>query len=109
MRIPRELYQIEQMITQQFSHMRLAHVLGLVLWVYGTVLAKSACLSAVVIELLDLLSAQTTRQRLREWLRNGRDKARPCDAQVDVQACFPVLLRWVVQWWQGTTLPLAMD
>ena len=47
MRISRELYQIEQMITQQFSHMRAAHALGLALWVYGTVLAKSACLSAV--------------------------------------------------------------
>jgi hypothetical protein len=28
MRIPRELSQIEQMITQQFSHMRPAHVPG---------------------------------------------------------------------------------
>jgi len=109
MRIPRELYQIEQMITQQFPHMRSAHILGLALWVYGTVLAKSACLSAVVVELLDLVPEQTARQRLREWLRNGRDKARPCDAQVDVQACFPFLLRWVIQWWQGTTLPLAID
>jgi hypothetical protein len=59
MRIPRELYQIEQLITQQFSHMRPAHVLGLALWVSGTVLAKSACLSAVVVELLNLLPEQT--------------------------------------------------
>jgi transposase len=28
-----------------------------------------------VVKLCDLLSEQTTRQRLREWLRNGRDKA----------------------------------
>jgi hypothetical protein len=31
MHIPRELYQIEQIITQQFSQMRPAHVLGLAL------------------------------------------------------------------------------
>ncbi len=88
---------------------RPAHALGLALWVYGTVLAKSACLSAVVVELLELLPEQTARQRLREWLRNGRDKACPGDVQVNGQACFPFLLRWVIPWWQGTSLPLAID
>lgn len=110
MRFPRELYQIERQITQQLYDLRPAHALGLALWVYGTVLAKSACLTAIVIELMTYLPRETARQRLREWLKDGRTKARPCNAQVDITPCFPALLRWVVGWWQGsTTLPLAID
>lgn len=110
MRFPRELYQIEAQITQQLPCLRPAHALVLALWVYGTVLAKSACMNAVVLELAPFLAPNTARQRLREWLKDGRDKARPCDSQVEVVSCFPFLLRWVISWWQGsTTLPLAID
>ena len=38
----------------------------------------------------------------------GADKAAPCRTQVDVAPCFPALLRWVVRWWQGTELALAV-
>lgn len=110
MRFPRELYQIEEQITQQLPSLRPAHALGLALWVYGTVLAKSACLTAILVELTPFLSPATARQRLREWLKDGRDKARPCDAQVELRTCFPALMRWVIGWWQAsTTLPLAID
>ncbi len=110
MRIPRELYQIEAQIMQQLPPLRPAHALGLALWVSGTLLAKSACMTAILVELVTLMPWHTARQRLREWLKDGRDKARPCDAQVEVSGCFSFLLRWVVQWWDGsTTLPLAID
>lgn len=110
MRFPRELYQIEEQITQQLPTLRPAHALGLALWVYGTVLAKSACLTAILVELARFLSRDAARQRLREWLKDGRDKARPCDAQVELARCFEALLRWVINWWQNsTTLPLAID
>src|SRR3954467_11755949 len=49
------------------------------------------------------------RQRLREWLLDGADKACPCAAQVDVERCFAPLLRWVLGWWQGRELALAVD
>lgn len=58
---PRELYQIEQMITQRLPGLRLAHAAVLALWVFGTVLAKSACESAV----LDELEHQAPRGNLR--------------------------------------------
>lgn len=110
MRFPRELYQIEEQLTQQLPVLRPAHALGLALWVYGTVLAKSACLTAILVELVVFLKRDAARQRLREWLKDGRDKTRPCDAQVELAQCFPALLRWVITWWQGsTTLPLAID
>ncbi|MGB9632770.1 MAG: transposase [Chloroflexaceae bacterium] len=110
MRFPRALYQIEEQITQQLPALRPAHALGLALWVYGTVLAKRACLTAILVELVVFLKPDAARQRLREWLKDGRDKARPCDAQVELAQCFPALLRRVITWWQGsTTLPLAID
>jgi hypothetical protein len=93
MRFPRELYQIEKELTQQLPDLRPAHVCGLALWVYGTVLAKSACLTAIMVELAVVLKPDAARQRLREWLKDGRDNARPCTAQVDLSTCFPALLR----------------
>jgi hypothetical protein len=107
---PRELYQIEQMITQRLPSLRVAHAAVLALWVFGTVLAKSACESAVLDELEHQAPRGNLRQRLREWLKHGRDKARPCHAAVDVLAGFPALLRWVIAWWHGPpVLPLAID
>ena len=66
MRFPRELYQLQQQRMQRLPGVRPAHVLGLALWVYGTVLAKSACFSAVLNELEELMRRATARQRLRE-------------------------------------------
>src|ERR687885_190599 len=48
-------------------------------------------------------------ERLREWLRDGADKATPCAAQVEIEACFAPLLRWVLAWWRGRELALAID
>ena len=49
------------------------------------------------------------RQYLREWLRDGADRAAPCRVQLEVEACFAPLLRWVLAWWKGTELTLAVD
>jgi hypothetical protein len=54
-------------------------------------------------------SAHALRQRLREWLYAGADKAAPCGVDLDVGRCFAPLLRWVLAWWQGDALPLAID
>src|SRR5215217_6154032 len=50
-----------------------------------------------------------TRQRLREWTYDGADRAAPCGTDLEVAACFAPLLRWVLSWWSGETLPLAID
>src|SRR3954454_14240889 len=39
----------------------------------------------------------------------GADKACPCAAQVDVERCLAPLPRWVLAWWQGRELALAVD
>lgn len=54
MRILPVLYQIEARLSQQFPTLRPAQQRGLALWVYGTILAQSACQTAVIAALLTL-------------------------------------------------------
>ena len=82
----------------------------LALWSFGMVLARSCALSAVS----GLLAAgmqrneQTVRQQLREWYYDARRKRGPKRQALRVETCFAPLLRWVVCWWQGTQLALAL-
>jgi Transposase DDE domain len=109
MRLPREYYQMTRTIAAHLPHLRRAHCRGLALWVYGTLLAQSACQNAVITALLTRGAWHALRQRLREWLYDGADKADPCRTQVEVTACFAPLLGWVLTWWQGDTLAVALD
>ncbi len=109
MRFPSEWYQMHQTIAQHFPDLRPAQQGGLTLWVYGTVLAQSACQNAVITALVGLGFWNGLRQHLREWLYSGPDKARPCNTQVEVALCFAPLLRWLLSWWQGNHLALAID
>ena len=109
MRVPPVLYQIEQTLSQRLPTLRPAQHRGLALWVYGTILAQSACQTAVIAALLTLGSWSALRQALREWLYDGADKAAPCQTEVAVQQCFAPLLRWVLQHWQGREIALAVD
>jgi hypothetical protein len=109
-RVPREVCQVEETITTFLPDLRPAHRLGLALWVYGAVLAGSACQAAVIAALLPLGATEhALRQRLREWLYAGADKAAPCTVELDVGRCFAPLLRWVLAWWTGDAVPLAID
>jgi hypothetical protein len=109
MRVPPELYQIETTLSQRFPSLRPAQQRGLALWVYGTILAQSACQSAVITALLFLANWDALRQRLREWLYDGQDKAAACRSQVEVATCFAPLLAWLLDWWQAHDLALAVD
>lgn len=109
MRLPRECYQMQQTLTQHLPHLRPAQVKGLTLWVYGTVLAQSACQSAVAAALSVLGRQDTMRQYLREWLYDGLDKAAPCHTQLEIRRCFAPLLGWLLSWWTSDRLALAID
>jgi hypothetical protein len=109
MRFPSEWYQMHQTIEQYFPNLRPAQRRGLTLWVYGTVRARSACQNAVISALMAVGFWHSLRQHLREWLYDGPDKARPCNTQVEVALCFAPLLRWLLSWWQGHQLALAVD
>ena len=109
MRLPAECYQMQQTLAQHLPHLSPAQVKGLTLWVYGAVVARSACQTAVATALSVLGRHNTLRQYLREWLYDGSDRASPCRAQLDVGACFVPLLRWLLTWWQSDQLVLVID
>lgn len=110
MHLPREYYQMERVLGAEFGHLRPAHRRGLALWVYGTLRAHSACQNAVIVGLAPIMGCpHAIRERLREWLKDGKDKAAPCAVEVTVRQCFVPLLRWIMRLWQGTELALAVD
>src|SRR3954452_20453029 len=100
---------MERALAERLPHLRPPQRRGLALWVLGAVLAQSACQAAALAALLPWAPYHALRQRLREWLLDGADKAVPCAAQVEVERCFAPLLRWVLGWWQGRELALAVD
>src|SRR3954465_4769678 len=105
---PRERSPIERALAEHLPHLRGPQRRGLALWVLGAVLAQSACQAAVLAAPLPWAPHHALRQRLREWLLDGVDKAVPCAAQVDVERCFAPLLRRVLAWRQGRELALAV-
>ena len=109
MRFPPGYYQMEQHLAAHLPHLRPAQRGGLALWVVGTILARSASQHAVLAALAVYSPWHALRQRLREWTYAGADRAAPCAVQVEVRHCFAPLLRWVLAWWQGDTLALAID
>ena len=110
MLLPSAFYPHSEAIAQHLPHLRPSQVKGLALWVGGTLLAHSSCQNAVLGALTTLgLGWHATRQYLREWLYDGSDRAAPCRVQLDVDACFAPRLRWVLAWWEGTELTLAID
>ena len=89
--------------------LRDAQIRGLAHWTHGTITAGSGCQSAVVKALAFMGKVGSVRQRLREWLRDGSDRARPSPNQVDARAGFAPLIRWILALWQSDDLALATD
>src|SRR5689334_8217292 len=109
MHVPPQLDPIERALAERLPHLRGPQRRGLALWVLGAVPAQSACQAAVLAALLPWAPYRALRQRPRERLLDGADKAVPCAVQVDVERCFAPLLRWVLGWWRGRELALAVD
>ena len=68
MRLPGEAYTIHDALTVHLRTLRPAQVRGLTWWVYGAILAGSACHTAVMVALRPLGAAVAMHQLLREWL-----------------------------------------
>lgn len=102
-------YQMHRTLLDHFPHLRPAYAHGLALWVYGTLLAHSACESAVLAALAPVGKRETLRQRLRDLFRASADKRVPCQCDWDITLCFAPLLRWILSWWHGADLAFALD
>lgn len=110
MRFPPTYYQIEETLAEHFPRLRPSQIHGLALWVFGLLLVHRGTETAVATALAAFGgSISTLRQRLREWLYDGADKAAPCKVQLDAEACFAPLLAWIVAGWRGDDVPLAVD
>jgi hypothetical protein len=109
MRARSEYYQIHRTLLDHFPHLRPATARGLALWVYGILLAHSACEGALLAALAHLGKRETVRQRLRDTLRSGADKRVPTRCDWELSACFAPLVRWLLSWWHGERLALALD
>lgn len=110
MHLPSECYQLSEAVGEHLPQLRRSQQLGLALWAYGTIRAHSACQNAVVAALVVYGTLHhALRQYLREWLYDGPDKAAPCSCQVEVSLLFAPLMRWILSWWQGRELALAID
>jgi hypothetical protein len=83
----------------------------LALWSLGTVLARSCALSAVSEFLAKGLErkANTVRQQLREFCYEAKAKRGKPRRELAVESCFAPLLAWVLSWWEGTQLAIAVD
>jgi len=105
------VYQWTTIVTTQLPHLSKPQASVLALWSLGMVLAHSCALSAVSTFLARGLERQpnTVRQQLREFCYEAAAKrGRPRQA-VKVETCFAPLLAWVVSWWEGHQLALALD
>jgi len=109
MRLPPEAYPIHDALAAHLPSLRPAEVRGLTWWVYGAILAGSACQTAILAALRPLGATAARRQQLREWLYDGADKTLPSPYAVEVARCFPGVLRWLLHWWQGRDLAVALD
>jgi len=98
------LYQWANTVSTYLPHLSRPQALVLAMWSYGMVLARSCGLTAVTSFLAPLLS-----QRLREWYYDAKDKRGHNRLTLEVETCFLPLLRWIIAWWQGSQLALALD
>jgi hypothetical protein len=96
---------------QHLSSLSTPQATVLALWSFGMVLARSCALSAVSSRLAEGMQrhAQTVRQRLRAWYDDTQRKRGLKRQELRVETCFAPLLAWVISWWQGTQLALALD
>lgn len=77
----------------------------------GMILAESSGICRVAFCLSQWLCQkyQTVRERLRDFYCGQRDKSGRHRRELNVEACFPGLLAWVLRRWPGSELAIAMD
>jgi hypothetical protein len=101
---------VRSLLETHLPDLRPAQHRGLAEWVAGVLASGSGCEAAILAALEPAgVEPQALRARLREFLYDGADRAAPCAISLDVEACFAPLLAWVVTWWEGDTVPLAID
>jgi hypothetical protein len=75
------------------------------------VLARSCALTAVSLFVAKGLERKpnTVRQQWREWCYEAKAKRGKSRQEVAVETCFAPLLAWVLSWWEGKQLAIAVE
>jgi Transposase DDE domain len=105
------VYQWTTILTTHLPHLSKPQATVLALWSVGMVLARSCALTAVAQFLAGGLERKpnTVRQQLREFCYEAKAKRGGPRQELQVESCFAPLLGWVLQWWEGQQLALALD
>ena len=107
----RAVYQWTEVVTTHMPHLSKPQAAVLGLWSIGMVLSRSCALSAVSNFLACGLERKpnTVRQQLREFCYEAQAKRGEPRQELAVESSFAPLLAWVVSWWEGGQLALALD
>ena len=108
---PPSVAQWTQLVATPLAHLSQPQATVLAWWSLGMVLARSCGLTAVSAFLARLQDRKenTVRQQLREWCYEAVAKRGDQRQTLAVEACLAPLLRWVLRWWHGPQLALALD
>src|SRR5687767_12294467 len=104
------VYQWTEIVHTQLPGLSKPQATVLALWSVGMVLAQSCALSAVSVYLAVGLGRPelTVRQRLREFCYEAGAKRGAQRCTLEVGPCFGSLLGWVLSWWDGRQVALAL-
>lgn len=99
------------MLATQLPHLSRPQLRTLALWSFAATLIQQIASTTCAVFLAELFDAQpnTVRQRLREFYWPAAQKPGLHRAQVDVEACFAPLLRWILSLYRADDLVLALD
>lgn len=105
------VYQWTEVVTKHMPQLSKPQAAVLASWSLGMVLARSCALTAVSLFLAQGLARKpdTVRQQLREWCYEAKAKRGQPRRELEVGSCFAPLLAWVLRWWEGNQLALAVD
>lgn len=105
------VYQWTTEVTTHLPHLSRPQAAVLALWSLGMVVARSCALTAVA-QLLATWQERkfnSVRQQLREFCYEAEAKRGAKRQTLEVEGCFASLLGWVLNWWEGHQLALALD
>src|SRR5262249_59016513 len=108
-RLP-QLYAWLALLTSAFPNLSTPQVRGLAWFSFGMILARSCSVTAVALQLADLLGQKfdTVKQRLREWYCEAGAKTGTHRRQLHVRICFAPLLAWIRRDWPSRQLARAL-
>ena len=111
MSCPKAVYQWTEVVTSHMPHLSKPQAAVLALWSAGMVLARSCALTAVSLFLAEGLERKpnTVRQQLREWCYEAKAKRGKPRQELAVETSFAPLLVWILSWWEGNQLAIAVD